>query len=309
MKVETIRFEGAGGVSLHGNLWLPDKEPCMVLQIAHGMTEHIGRYEKVAEKLTSKGIVVAGFDLRGHGRNGGDLSCASFGEGGWEASLEDIHLFYLELKKRFLNLPHFMMGFSLGSFLVRDYLSCYEDQIAGAAILGTGDQPGAVLSVLMLVVKREIKKHGFDSATPLVDKMSFENYNQKFAPNKTPYDWLCEDEAERTAYGEDPLCRKHISAGLFYQLMDAMRRTGKKKTYEKWDKTIPILLLSGQEDPVGDCGKGVQRVKSAMDQAGIKEVEVHLIPGARHDLLHEEKSGSAKEATELLIEWILQKKR
>ena len=105
------------------------------------------------------------------------------------------------------------------------------------------------------------------------------------------------------------LCRKHISAGLFYQLLDAMRRTGKKSTYEKWDKTVPVLLLSGEKDPVGDFGKGIQRVKNGMDRAGLKDVEIHLFPDARHDLLHEEKSGNTKEAIDILVKWMFEKYR
>lgn len=307
MKVEELKFKGEHGTMLPGKIWMPKKEACAVLQISHGMTEHICRYEKLAEKLTDNGIAVAGFDLRGHGRNAGNPECASFGEGGWKASIRDMHLFYLELEKCFGGVPHFIMGFSLGSFLLRDYLSCYEDQINGAAILGTGQQPGAVLSVLMQIVKRETKAHGFDNPTPLVDKLSFENYNRKFAPNKTPYDWLCADEEQLAAYGKDPLCRKHISAGLFYQLLDAMRRTGNKGVYEKWNKEIPVLLLSGAQDPVGDFGKGIRKLKNSMDRAGLKDVEAHLIQAARHDLFHEEKSGGAKEATDILLEWILRK--
>ena len=83
-----------------------------------------------------------------------------------------------------------------------------------------------------------------------------------------------------------------------------MRRTGKKNTYEKWDKTVPVLLLSGQNDPVGDFGKGIERVKKGMDQAGLKNVQVHLFPNARHDLLHEEESGNAKKAIDVLINWM-----
>lgn len=303
MKVEDIKT-GENQVSLHGKIWMPDEKPGMVLQISHGMTEHIGRYEKLAEVLTEQGIAVAGFDLRGHGCNGGNPECASFGEGGWDASIRDMHVFYQEIERHFPHIPHFMMGFSLGSFLLRDYQSIYHDNIAGAVIMGTGDQPGLILAILMQIIKKEIKAHGFDSSTPLVDKMSFENYNQKFSPNTTPYDWLCADEEQLASYSEDVLCRKHISAGLFYQLLDAMKRTGKKSTYEKWDKTIPILLLSGQNDPVGDFGKGIQRVKKAMDRVGLKEVEVHTFPNARHDLLHEEKSGASKEAIDILLKWM-----
>ena len=293
MKVNDIEFGEKQGLA-SGTIWLPEEPPCMVLQIAHGMTEHIGRYEKLAQSLTQHGIAVAGFDLRGHGHNAKDPECASFGEGGWEASIQDMHLFYRELENRFPN--------------VRDYLSCYDDHIAGAVIMGTGQQPGIVLSVLIQIVKREITAHGFDSSTPLIDKMSFENYNQKFAPNTTPYDWLCADEEQRAAYCEDSLCRRHISAGLFYQLMDAMRRTGKKSTYVKWNKTVPILLLSGQKDPVGDFGKGIQQVKNSMDHAGIKDIEVHLIPDARHDALHEEKNGGAEAAIDIIQKWMNEKK-
>ena len=214
MKAKEIKFTGANGVSLPGIIWYPLCSPTMVVQITHGMTEHIGRYEQLAEYLTSYGIAVAGFDLRGHGHNPGDNQCASFGEGGWNYALHDMHLFYLELNSKFPNIPHFMLGFSLGSFLLRDYLNRYCDKVDGAIIMGTGHQPGAVLNMLMPVVKREIKANGFDSSTHKVNKLSFETYNQKFAPNMTSVDLLCSDTTQRIKYRGDPLCRKTISAGL-----------------------------------------------------------------------------------------------
>ena len=169
MKAKEIKFTGANGASLPGIIWYPLCSPTMVVQITHGMTEHIGRYEQLAEYLTSYGIAVAGFDLRGHGHNPGDNQCASFGEGGWNYALHDMHLFYLELNSKFPNIPHFMLGFSLGSFLLRDYLNRYCDKVDGAIIMGTGHQPGAVLNMLMPVVKREIKANGFDSSTHKVN--------------------------------------------------------------------------------------------------------------------------------------------
>ncbi|MBQ7841452.1 MAG: alpha/beta hydrolase [Lachnospiraceae bacterium] len=105
-------------------------------------------------------------------------------------------------------------GFSLGSFLLREYLGRYDDEMAGAAILGTGYQPGAILSVMIAIVRGQIKKVGFEKTTPLVKKLSFETYNHKFQPNRTPSDWLCADEAQIDAYLTDPLCRKDISAEL-----------------------------------------------------------------------------------------------
>lgn len=306
MNTKEIQFTGANGITLPGTIWYPDGNPAMVVQIAHGMTEHIGRYEKMAEYLTSSGIVVAGFDLRGHGRNPGDSQCASFGEGGWELSIQDMHLFYLELESRFLGIPHFMLGFSLGSFLLRDYLSFCHDRADGAIIMGTGHQPGIILNMLMPTVKREIKVHGFDSSTKKIDELSFENYNRQFAPNMTPVDWLCADAVQRQEYREDPLCRKTISAGLFWQLLDSMRRTGKTASYRSWDKEMPVLLLSGQDDPVGDKGKGVQRVRKSMSKVGMQSVQMNLIPGARHDLFHEEESGAAAEALDVLKKWLFE---
>ncbi len=306
MKAKEIRFTGANGVSLPGIIWYPMCSPTMVVQITHGMTEHIGRYEELADMLTAYGIAVAGFDLRGHGRNPGDNQCASFGENGWNYALHDMHLFYLELESKFPNIPHFMLGFSLGSFLLRDYLSLYRDKVDGAIIMGTGHQPGAVLSMLMPVVKREIKAYGFDSSTQKIKKLSFETYNQKFAPNMTSVDWLCSDTAQRVKYRGDPLCRKTISAGLFWQLLDSMKRTGKLSSYRKWNKQMPVLLLSGQDDPVGDFGKGVQRVRQSMSRAGMKHIQLYLVPGARHDLLHEEKSGGSDEAFDILTNWLFE---
>ena len=306
MKAKEIRFTGANGVSLPGIIWYPMCSPTMVVQITHGMTEHIGRYEELADMLTAYGIAVAGFDLRGHGRNPGDNQCASFGENGWNYALHDMHLFYLELESKFPNIPHFMLGFSLGSFLLRDYLSLYRDKVDGAIIMGTGHQPGVVLSMLMPVVKREIKAHGFDSSTQKIKKLSFETYNQKFAPNMTSVDWLCSDTAQRVKYRGDSLCRKTISAGLFWQLLDSMKRTGKLSSYRKWNKQMPVLLLSGQDDPVGDFGKGVQRVRQSMSRAGMKHIQLYLVPGARHDLLHEEKSGGSDEAFDILTNWLFE---
>lgn len=305
MKTEFFSFESPDNTSLPAVLWIPEETPKAVLQITHGMTEHIGRYDALAEALTSRGIAVAGFDLRGHGKNPGDASCASFGESGWEASLEDMHRFSDVLNARFPEIPRFLLGFSLGSFLVREYLNRYDDALSGALIAGTGHQPGFVLSVMTAIVKTQVKKAGFDRTTPLVENLSFGTYNKKFAPNRTPSDWLCSDDAQLDAYRADALCRPSISSGLFLQLLESMKRTGKAEIYANVNRDLPVLLLSGEDDPVGDGGKGVRRVEQAMRNAEMKNVSAKLFPGARHDLFHEEKSGTAEEIRTLIGDWIL----
>ena len=305
MKKETFEFAGYHGKMLPACLWLPEGEVKAVLQITHGMTEHMGRYEKFARSLCAMGIAVTGFDLRGHGKNPGDPAVASFGEGGWAASIEDMQLFYALLRRRFPGVPHFMLGFSLGSFLLREYLTRNpnEGMLSGAIIMGTGHQPGWLLSVMQWIVKGQIKKAGFDKTTDLVRQLSFGTYNQKFKPNRTAADWLCADEAELDQYLADPLVRKDISAGLFWELLGSMKRSGSAFEYDGWDTSLPILLISGQDDPVGDAGKGVQAIYNRMKKTGMENVTIKLFSGARHDLLHEEKNG-AEAARKHIAEWI-----
>lgn len=303
MKKEFFEWKSEN-VVFSGVVWLPEGESRAILQITHGMTEHIGRYEALAERMTKHGIAVCGFDLRGHGKNGNDEEVASFGEGGWQESLNDMHNFSNEMKKRIPETPYFMLGFSLGSFLLREYLSTYPDGVDGAVIMGTGYQPGWVLSIMKAIVKKEWMKSGFDHTATLVKKLSFETYNQKFKPNETDSDWLCSDEDELFEYMRDPLCRKYISAGLFWQLLDAMKRTGKRKSAQAWKKNMPILLLSGECDPVGNDGKGVKMICQQLKKQGMTDVTLKLFPNARHDLLHEKAGGNADAAEIFLLDWM-----
>ena len=304
MRIERYEFEGFGVVRLPAVLWLPDGAPKCVLQITHGMTEHMGRYARFGEDLCQYGIAVAGFDLRGHGENATDPTVASFGPGGWEASIADMRLFYENLQRKMPGLPHYMLGFSLGSFLLREYLSKYPDGIAGSIIAGTGHQPGWLLSIMMGVVNGQIKKAGFNNTTDQVRQLSFGTYNQKFKPNRTTADWLCADEAELDRYLGDPLVRKDISAGLFWELLGSMKRTGTAKAYETWDKDMPIMLIYGGDDPVGDAGKGVVRIYNQMKKAGLQRVELWGIPDARHDVFHEESSGTAELVRHEICDWL-----
>ena len=300
IKKECFEFAGSGGQVLPAVIWQPETVTA-ILQVTHGMTEHMGRYEDFAATLAPLGIAVAGFDLRGHGRNSGHPEIASCGSGGWEASLEDMRLFYSHLRQNFPGVPLFMLGFSLGSFLLREYLTRFpqENEISGAVIAGTGHQPGWLLSLMMTIVKGEISKAGFDGTTNLVRQLSFGTYNQKFKPNATTADWLCANRQELDRYLNDPLVRKDISAGLFWELLGSMKRTGSPFEYDGWDTSLPILLISGQDDPVGNSGKGVTALCRRMRKSGMESVEMELIPGFRHDLLHE-----GPEAATLILRWL-----
>ena len=305
MKTEHFMMYGYGKTPLCAVIWQPAQEVKAVLQITHGMTEHMGRYEALAADLCRQGIAVAGFDLRGHGKNPGNPEIASFGVGGWAASIEDMRLLFEELRHRFSGVPHYMLGFSLGSFLLREYLGKYSDGVTGALIAGTGHQPGWLLSVMMGIVKGQFKKAGFDGTTDLIKQLSFGAYNQKFKPTRTEADWLCSDIEALNQYLSDSLVRKNISAGLFWELLGSMKRTGKVENYACWNKGMPVLLLYGTEDPVGDSGKGVTLVHDLMKKAGLRAVDCQPFPGARHDIFHEEASGTAESLRHCIADWIL----
>lgn len=300
MKTETFMMNG-----LHAVIWQPEADVKAILQVAHGMTEHMGRYERFAADLCSHGIAVAGFDLRGHGKNPGNPEIASFGEGGWEATIEDMHLFFKELQNRFPGVPHYMIGFSLGSFLLREYLGKYPEDVSGAVIAGTGHQPGWLLSIMMAIVQGEFKKADFDGTTDLIKTLSFGTYNQNFKPNHTEADWLCSDAQELDQYLADPLVRKNISAGLFWELLGSMKRTGKAESYAVWNKEMPVLLLYGTEDPVGKSGKGVAHLQSILQKAGLQHLDCQQFPNARHDIFHEESNGTAESVRHCIADWLL----
>ena len=300
MNATYFEFAGADGKALPAVIWKPENATA-VLQVVHGTTEHMGRYEAFASSMAAFGIVVAGFDLRGHGRHPGDPTVAAFVPGDWQASVSDVQLFREYLHQTFPGVPHFLMGFSLGSFLVRDLVNLYPvDSLAGVILMGTGHQPGWLLSVMQKIVAGQIKKVGFDQPSALVRKLSFGMYNDKFKPNRTDVDWLSSCETAVDDYLADPLVRRQTSSGLFWELLGSMKRHCSPKEYDRWDKNLPILLISGEEDPVGNAGKGVAIIHRQMKKARMNQVTMKLIPGARHALL----LGGTEGVEPLMGEWM-----
>ena len=314
-----LRTYGLQNYDLHGIIWMPNKNKPIhkVIHIVHGMTEHIGRYEAFAEAMTSVGIAVAGFDLRGHGRNSGDPECTAFISGGqadmsdygWHRSLEDIKRQIIEIRTHIPEADYYLMGFSLGSFLVRDYMRKIPTNmnvIKGIILMGTGYTLPIITVTMKAVVKGEIKKATVAGTTPMIRKLAFETYNKKFEPVGTTMDWLCSDTEQLDKYMADPLIRKDISADLFYEMLNCMDKVNRPSAYtEENDLTnVSILLMSGSNDAVGDMGKSIETIALQMDKAGIKSVTTAVIPNARHDILHEYRSGAANYAIDIIKNWL-----
>ncbi len=279
-----------GKTQIHAVEWKPETEIKGVIQIAHGVTEYILRYENFAEFFTQKGFVVVGNDHLGHGQsiapNGKPMY---FGpNGSWNFVVKDIDTCKQMTKKKYPNVPYMILGFSLGSFLVRTYLIDYaQEPLDGAIIMGTGYIPNFKIAIAKMMANKEAKKVGEENTSPLIKSLTFETYNKLFKPNRTAFDWLCSNEEALDEYIKDPLRGENYSAGLFREMLTGMQYTAELKNIQKMNKKMPIFLLSGDKDPVGEFGKGVIKTHEIFKKAGIEDVEIKLYQNLRHDILHE----------------------
>lgn len=291
VKNEFYYLSADNKTQIHAVEWKPEKEIIGVIQIAHGVTEHILRYEQFAKFFTQKGFVVVGNDHLGHGTSIAKNSKPMyFGpKNSWNFVVQDIETCRKMTKEKYSDIPYVLLGFSLGSFLVRTYLIDYaKEPIDASIIMGTGYIPNFKIAIAKMIANNEAKKVGEENTSPVIKSLTFETYNKLFKPNRTECDWLCSNEKAIDEYLADPLRGKNYSAGLFIELLSGMQYTSNLKNIKKMNKKIPIFLLSGDKDPVGEFGKGVIKTFDILRKAGIENVDIKLYKDLRHDILHEE---------------------
>ena len=284
-KQEFNYLSSNGSTLIHCVKWVPEN-PIGVIQIVHGITEHIDRYEEFANYMVNQGYIVIGNDHLGHGKSIiTDKPKMFIGElGSWNYLVKDINTLYEIITEEF-KLPIYLIGFSLGSFVSRHYLIDYNPIYKKAILVGTGIQPNIVLNILKLIVKGEVKKIGVENTSKFIRELSFGTYNKQIKDAKTDYDWLTSSEEEINKYINDPLVGKDTTGSLFYELLDGMVYTSKLSNIKKM-KELPILLLSGLDDPVGSKGNGVKKLENIYKKNNI-DVSLKLYEGKRHDLFHE----------------------
>lgn len=290
MKKREFFYPSADGrTQIHAVEWTPDTEPVAVLQIAHGVTEYILRYEEFAEYLTSKGFVIVGNDHLGHGESIAEgAKPMYFGpQGSWNWVVKDIATLKNMTKEKYTDIPYCMLGFSLGSFVLRTYLIDYPGNLDGAILMGTGQMAPIAIKIAKFMANKEAKKAGEENSTDTIHQLTFGTYNKIFTPNRTEYDWLCANDEALDEYIRDSQKGGDFSAGLFRELLNGMLYSSNVKNIRKMDKDLPVLLISGDMDPVGDCGKGVKATEKVLRKAGVKDISVKMYPGLRHDILHE----------------------
>lgn len=256
-----------------------------VLQIAHGMAEHKERYEKFADYLCSQSIAVYINDHLGHGESVASKEDKGyFGEMSYRVMVEDCAKLTEIAKEEYPVIPYLVFGHSMGSFVIRSYLAKYGDKVDGAIICGTGGANPAA-GVGIAITKLIAKCKGDHHRTTFVDNLAFGTYNKKFE-GRTNFDWLTKDNDVVDAYIADEECGYLFTANGFIGLFSALQYANSKECYEK-TPNIPIMLISGMDDPVGNYGKGVQQVFQKLISTGHNKAEIHLYQNARHEILNE----------------------
>lgn len=297
-----------GRTQLHGAQWTPaDREPIAVLQIAHGVAEHILRYDDFARYLNDRGILVAGHDHLGHGKSlpqGG--TPVYFGQGNtWNTVVDDIYVLHQRLLQKYPDTPLCIMGHSMGSFLTRTYLIRYPGTVKAAIIMGTGWQPRAMITGGLAVADAVIALKGENATSDVVTELAFGAYNKLFAPNRTKVDWLSADESNVDDYIADPLCGADATVGLFRQMLHGIRFNQRQSNLRRMDVDTPVLFVAGDKDPVGSCGKGVIQSHEAFKAAGVRDCTLKLYPGLRHEILNEKPQRD--QITNDIETWLLSK--
>ncbi|MBQ6848092.1 MAG: alpha/beta fold hydrolase [Clostridia bacterium] len=277
---------------LKGLVYLPKGEPIGIFHIVHGMTEHIGRYDKLMNDLALSGYICCGYDNLGHGNTAnGDAELGYIAkQNGHELLARDVKLFADAVMTEFVSenqkLPYYLMGHSMGSFITRLAVVKYirPDKYI---IMGTGGKnpaTGAGLAVIALI--KYI--YGDHHISPLVDSLAFGSYNKRFGGGTAddPLPWLTRDKAHREKYYADKFCTFKFTVSAMGDLIRLTKITNHDSWYKAVSKTLPILLLSGEEDPVGEYGKGVRQVAKNLQKLGCN-VYYKLYQDARHEILND----------------------
>ncbi len=294
MIAETFTFKGADGKELFAHKWLPENasensEIKAVIQISHGMAEHSARYKHFAEKLTANNIGVYANDHRGHGQTAGTIENLGYfsDNNGWDLVVSDLNQLTGVIKNNHPNIPVFLFGHSMGSFLCRDYMFSFKDNISGVILSATASDPGLLGYVGIIISKIESMVRGKKAQSPFLDNLSFGNFNKAFKPNRTKFDWLSRDKAEVDKYLNDPFCGTIFKAGFFTDLLKGIKKINTLSNIHNIPKDLPVYLFSGSDDPVGDFTKGVQKVYKSYEKAGMNNLSIKLYENGRHEMLNE----------------------
>ena len=271
--------------------------------IIHGMAEHRKRYFGFANYLCKNDVAVYLYDQRGHGESilEGEKPGFLASDNGWNFLIEDLRRVVRAIKEEDSQSKFFIMGHSMGSFVLRTYLAYFSKEVDGAIICGTSGMAPIVPRVGGRLASKIVKKKGQLYFSPFLDKLAFGSYNKKAKPHLTKFDWLTCDETIVNQYIEDKLCGFECPAIFFKDLFYGLEFVNKKSTYKRYEKTLPLFIISGNMDPVGQYGKGVTSFYKKLKRQKMSNLEFKLYENGRHEIHNEL---FADEVYEDILNWI-----
>lgn len=267
---------------------LVPENPRGMLQISHGMCEYILRYREFAQFLASEGILVFGHDHLGHGysaKSNRELGFTAYG-GGAEFLVEDVHNLALKMKQEYPDLPVILLGHSMGSFIARAVLEKYPTTYQAAILSGTAG-PGMPTAFGKAVTRHMMKFLGEHYRSKMLRRVCFGGYNKNCGAGCDRNAWLTRDEAVVRAYNADMLCKYNFTLRGYYDLFELLDQVNREEWATTLSKDLPVLVVSGEQDPVGDWGQGTKKVAEALLAADMRDVTLKLYPEMRHEIINE----------------------
>ena len=289
MKNEFYYLSKDEKTKIHAIEWIPETKVKAVLQLCHGMVEYIDRYHDFAEYLSQNGYYVVGHDHLGHGKSIYSSERLGFfnEENGNDCVIGDIHQLRIRTEEKYPNVPYFMLGHSMGSFLVRQYMGFYGVGLAGVIIMGTGDQPNGILQMGKAVCKMTAAFKGWHCRSGMVDGMAAGGYNKRFEKETDGSNWLSRNPENVRNYRNDLLCGYMFTVNAYYHMFDGMVKMNRQEKAGRIPKGLSVAFVSGKEDPVGNFGKAVRAVYKRYKSYGIQDVKIRLYEEDRHEILNE----------------------
>ncbi|MCM1122728.1 MAG: lysophospholipase [Eubacterium sp.] len=305
---EEFYFDSRDGEhKIHAIKWIPEEEkPVCILQIVHGMSEYIDRYDDFARFLANKGILVVGDDHLGHGKSvkPGEPYGYFCKEDAPTVLVRDEHRLKKMIQEKYPGVPYLILGHSMGSFITRNYLMRYGSGVNGALIVGTGMQSKPTLLCARALAAIEKVFCGEKHVSKLVDKAAFGVYNKKIESPKTSFDWLSRNEENVQKYINDPMCGFIFTVNGFQTLFKLIYHLHDTEKLKQMPVNLPIFFLAGADDPVGNYGKSVEKVYESFRAIGMENVQIKLYPKDRHEILNEV---DKEEVYADIYRWILQR--
>ena len=295
-------YPSCGSGKIRALCWKPEGPIKAVVQIVHGIAEHVERYDHFASFLASHGILVVAEDHMGHGKSVRGSDVRGYFAGGWFAAVDDAYRLMRDTMQQYPDAPYILLGHSMGSFMARTLLAEYPNSgISGAIISGTAWMPGFVISAGLALAKVICKLQDEKKPNALLHGMMFSGNNKRIEHQRTNSDWLSRDNVVVDAYEADPMCGFMASAGLLRDMLIGLKYIQDPKNLSHMREELPVLFIAGGDDPVGGYGEGVKQAAEEFVKIGMHDVTTKIYPLCRHEVLNEV---NKQEAYEYILGWI-----